>query len=140
MDAPAAYLASLGGCATACRELDPQYGAAGLADQPHAQQAAAAINSKLQATHLLLGMKQKALTTLLDNAGWHQQLASAPVVGRALLRSRLKQGRVLGWLLCQPGASAWRLLLSPWSCASDWAARAGLQPELEKPGLLLPQR
>ena len=64
-------------------------------------------------------MKQKALTTLLDNAGWHQQLACCA--------RRLKQGRVLGWLLCQPGASAWRLLLSPWSCASDWAWLTPLQ-------------
>ena len=102
-DGPAAYLASVGGCATACRGLDANYGATGLASHAAVLQAAAAVNLRLPqpvAPHLLLGMKQKSVTVLLDKAGWQQQLASTSVVGRAVLHSE-----------AEPGGRAWLLLL-----------------------------
>ena len=103
-DGPAAYLASVGGCATACRGLDANYGATGLASHAAVLQAAAAVNLRLPqpvAPHLLLGMKQKSVTVLLDKAGWQQQLASTSVVGRAVLHSEAEPGG-RAWLAAVP--------------------------------------
>ena len=76
-DAPAAYLASVGGCAQACRELDPGYAASGLASDPTVLLAASSFSALLAqplASHLALGMRQKALTALCDAASWSQHL------------------------------------------------------------------
>ena len=57
----------MGGSAKACRELDANYGATGLASQAAVLQAATAVNLRLPAPaapHLLLGMKQKAITVI----------------------------------------------------------------------------
>ena len=181
----------MGGCATACRGLDANYGATGLASHAAVLQAAAAVNLRLPqpvAPHLLLGMKQKSVTVLLDKAGWQQQLASTSVVGRAVLHSEAEPGG-RAWLAAVPcgrkrleaaafvielrqrlgladaSADAFcpccegvldRFSLHAGTCVAGgertqrhnavrdllaaWAERAGFRPELEKPGLLLPQR
>ena len=190
-DAPAAYLASVGGCAQACRELDPGYAASGLASDPTVLLAASSFSALLAqplASHLALGMRQKALTALCDAASWSQHLLVSSVTARALLRSEAEQG-ARAWLAAVPVAKtrmegaafvmelrrrlgvpdapgdAWypkcdgimdRFALHAGTCAAggertqrhnalrdllaSWADRAGLQPEVEKAGLLLPQR
>ena len=190
-DAPAAYLASVGGCAGACQELDSAYGSAPLAADPYVVQALASYNSALpqpQQPEAALAAKQKALTSAADEASWQQQLSASTVTGRAVLRSEAEPGArsflaaIPGGRtrlepaafvieLCQrlgvPDASsdAWcpqcqgvldRFSLHAATCVAGgertqrhhalrdalcaWAERAGMQPERERPGLLLPQR
>ena len=188
-DAPAAYLASVGGCAQSCRELDPGYAPSGLASEPVVLLAATSFGALLEqplATHHALGMKQKALTTLSDTASWNRHLSESSITARALLRSEAEQG-ARAWLAAVPRgktrmegaafvaelrrrlgfadapADAWcpkcdgimdRFSLHAGAAGGErtqrhnalrdllasWADRAGLQPEVEKPGLLLPQR
>ena len=190
-DAPAAYLASVGGCAQACRELDPCYAPNGLASEPDVLLAATSFSALLEqpiAAHLALGMKQKALTSLADAASWNRHLSASTVAARALLRSEAEQG-ARAWLAAVPAATTrmegaafvmelqrrlgmpdaladtWcpkcdgimdRFSLHAGTCAAggertqrhnalrnllaSWADRAGLQPEVEKASLLLPQR
>ncbi|CAE7241269.1 unnamed protein product, partial [Symbiodinium pilosum] len=152
VDAPAAYLASLGGCATACRELDPQYGAAGLADQPHAQQAAAATPSqhgqKISAvasatpSRWRSSMVKAAASMRLRLAGTAANQARAPASASERNRARpTTDALVRGHRLLQfAGGERNQRHNSLRDLLASWAARAGLQPELEKPGLLLPQR
>ena len=190
-DAPAAYLASVGGCVQACRELDPDYAPSGLASEPVVLLAATCFSASLEqplAAHLALSMTQKALTARSDAASWTRHLSTSSITARALLRSEAEQG-ARAWLAAVPAAKtrmegaafvmelqrrlgvpdapadAWcpkcdgimdRFSLHAGTCAAggertqrhnalrdllaSWAARAGLQPEVEKPGLLLPQR
>ena len=103
-DAPAAYLASVGGCVRSCRELDPNYAPAGLTSEPAVLQAVAAFNLQTQPplpAHLAVGMKQKALVSRADAASWERHLAASPVTQRALLRSEAEQG-ARAWLAAVP--------------------------------------
>ena len=190
-DAAAAYLASVGACAPACRELDQGYAPNGLASEPVVCLAATSFSAGLEqplATHLALGMKQKGLSALSDAASWNRHLSASSVTARALLRSEAEQG-ARAWLAAIPTgrtrmesaafvmelrrrlgvadalADTWcpkcdgvldKFSLHAGTCAAggertqrhnalrdllaSWADRAGLQAEVEKPGLLLPQR
>ena len=103
-DAPAAYLASVGGCVRSCRELDPNYAPAGLTSEPAVLQAVAAFNLQTQPplpAHLAVGMKQKALVSRADAASWERHLAASPVTQPALLRSEAEQG-ARAWLAAVP--------------------------------------
>ena len=103
-DAAAAYLASVGACAPACRELDQGYAPNGLASEPVVCLAATSFSAGLEqplATHLALGMKQKGLSALSDAASWNRHLSVSSVTARALLRSEAEQG-VRAWLAAIP--------------------------------------
>lgn len=71
-DGPVAYLASIGGCAAACSDLDAAYPAAHLQSLPAVVQALAAFNEQLVGGSLtagaVLGQKQKALAGMVDSA------------------------------------------------------------------------
>ena len=190
-DAFAAYLASVGGCADACRELDPAYSSAPLATDPYVLQALSGHNALLSEAltpEAALSAKQKTLTALADEASWREQLAACSVVARAVLLSEAEPGAraflaaspvgrtrmdsaifvaELRQRLGMPDAASdlWcpqcqgvldRFSLHAATCVAggernqrhnalrdllcSWAERAGLQPEKERPGLLLPQR
>lgn len=84
--APAAYLASLGGCALQCGELDAAY------SLPSLDGVLAAFNAPLpDGLHLsaaaALCKKQNELTRLLDAAAWTNHLGSALPAERAMLLS-----------------------------------------------------
>ena len=90
-----------------------------------------------------LSLKQKALTTCIDGARWERLLASSTVVAQAVLRSESDPGG-RAFLAAVPTG---RKFMEPAAFVGEvrdllcsWAERAGLQPEREKPGLLLPQR
>lgn len=88
-DSAAAYLASVGGCAVACSQLDPHYSA--IADS-HAASALSTYNHVLGTANpptldMAFGLKQKALTQKLDLASWERHLASSTIAGRAVLLS-----------------------------------------------------
>ena len=193
LDAPGAYLASLGGCAVACSELDAAYPATSLESTPHVVQALATFNDHVAGRVSLtaaaaLGQKQKSFNELLDSASWGRQLAAASAVGKALLHSEQHPGARAFLTAVPQGAcrmepavflTELRLRLGVPEASSDawcprcdsvldrhslhagvciaggertrrhhavrevvlrWADRAGLQPEREKPDLLLPQR
>ena len=94
--APAAFLASLGGCAHKCQELDPNY-PTDLGTSPEACGAVAAFNAQLpQAAHVTLsaalGKRQADLSHLLDAAGWEAQLASSSAMAKAGLLSEAEPG------------------------------------------------
>ena len=187
-DAPAAYLASVVGCASSCAKLDSSFAASRAAESHDVVQALAALNAqgaRALTADSALSLNQKALTSALDTAGWEAQLATASVTGKALLRSeaaraflaatargrrRMEPALFVAELRQRLGmpdatADAWcrrcDSIMDKCShhagiCAAggertlrhnalrdtvcNWALRAGLQPEKEKPGLLLPQR
>jgi hypothetical protein len=191
LDAPAAFLASVGSCAVACEEADPAYVAAAVVLDPACTQATTALNAHLQhplAPGAALSLKQKALTRLLDEASWQAQLAASSTTRQALLRSEAEPG-ARAFLVAKPGGvtrmetalfvtelrhrlgipeasedcwcpQCYGILdahsLHASTCVAGgektlrhtavrdalckWAERAGLQPEKERPGLLLPQR
>ena len=93
-DAAAAYLASVGACAPACRELDQGYAPNGLASEPVVCLAATSFSAGLEqplATHLALGMKQKGLSALSDAASClcllsQPALSCVPRLSRARVR------------------------------------------------------
>ena len=90
-----AYLASVGGCAEACRELDPAYSSAHFATDPYVLQALSGHNALLSEAltpEAALAAKQKTLTALADEASWREQLAASLVVGRAVLLSEAEPG------------------------------------------------
>ena len=83
LDAPAAFLASVGGCASACEEVDPASVAAAVVVDPACTQATAALNANLLrplGPGAALSLKQKALTRLLDEASWQAQLGFVPAL------------------------------------------------------------
>ncbi|CAK9025335.1 unnamed protein product [Durusdinium trenchii] len=87
-DGPVAYLASIGGCAAACSDLDAAYPAAHLQSLPAVVQALAAFNEQLVGGSLtagaVLGQKQKALAGMVDSAlGLPFWLCSAGQTGLA---------------------------------------------------------
>ena len=189
-DAPAAYLASLGGCVDLCVQLDPHYLDTRLADTSNVQaalQAYSARGGSFTADEALT-RRQKALTSKLDDVSWARQLAAAPLTAQALLRSEAEPGARAFLVAVPHGATRmdpatftcelrYRLgvpdaLNDSWCpkcdavldtfshhagiCAAGgertlrhhsardvlhtWAERAGLQPEKERSGLLLPDR
>ena len=105
LDAPAAFLASVGSCAVACEEADPAYVAAAVVLDPACTQATTALNAQLQhplAPGAALSLKQKALTRLLDEASWQAQLAASSTTRQALLRSEAEPG-ARAFLVAKPG-------------------------------------
>ena len=105
VDCPAAYLASVGGTAIACEELDSAYVAAAVVLAPAVTQATAALNTRLQhplAPGAALSMKQNALAKLLDEASWHAQLATTSPTAKALLHSEGEPG-ARAFLATKPG-------------------------------------
>ena len=96
-DSAAAYLASVGGSAQMCGELDARYNA--ITDS-HAAPALLAYNQQLGAGAALsldeaLAHPQKGLSSKLDQASFRSQQHAATVVARAVLLSE-----------CEPGARA----------------------------------
>ena len=89
LDAPAAFLASVGSCAVACEEADPAYVAAAVVLDPACTQATTALNAQLQ-------------DPLLDEASWQAQLAASSTTRQALLRSDAEPG-ARAFLVAKPG-------------------------------------
>ena len=191
LDAPAAFLAPVGGCAICCEEVDPAYVAAAVVLDPACTSAAASLSTCLPhplAPGAALSMKQKTLMHMMDEASWQDQLANSSTTRQALLRSEAEPG-ARAFLAAKPGGATrmqsaifvtelrhrlgipdavqdcWcpqchgimdTLSLHAGTCVAGgektlrhtavrdalckWADRAGLQPEKERPGLLLPQR
>ncbi|CAK9102695.1 Retrovirus-related Pol polyprotein from transposon TNT 1-94 [Durusdinium trenchii] len=106
LDAPAAFLASVGGCASACEEVDVD---------PACTQATAALNANL-------------LHPLATADSW------CPQCNGILDRLSLHAGT------CVAGGEKTLRHTAVRDALCKWADRAGLQPEKERPGLLLPQR
>ena len=98
LDAPAAFLSSIGGGrAMACEEVDSAYTAGAVVLQPSVTRATATLNTMLAnplAPCAALSMKQKALTRLMDDASWSwdRRLSSSPPTRQALLRSEAEPG------------------------------------------------
>ena len=95
VDAPAAYLASLGASAARCVELDGGFGAAGLPSSPTVQLALSHLNGHLAqplTSAIALTKTQKDLTTLLDQASWDTHLQASGPAMKALLWSEAGQG------------------------------------------------
>ncbi|CAE7257961.1 unnamed protein product [Symbiodinium microadriaticum] len=193
LDAPAAYLASIGGSRALCAKIDEAFSDAVLLACPHAAAAADQLNSALQPHQQVtiaaaILKRQKELTELIDTTSWRQQLANSTPTARALLLSEAEVG-ARAFLAALPRGSCrlepalfvselrqrlgvpdaaedtWcplcNAVLDRYShhaalcCAGGernqrhhalrdlvyhWATRAGMQPEREKAGLLLPQR
>ena len=96
-DAPAAYLASIGGALPWCQHLDAHYMDAPLQQQPSVLHALEAYNRHFVAGSQVsldqaLHTKQKALTAAIDRASWDQQLGAASLCAQALLRSEAEPG------------------------------------------------
>ena len=120
-----------------------------------------------------LGLKQRALTDLVDQTSWRRHLEGATVVSQAVLRSEAEPGARALLIAVPSGKTRMEAAISVTElrqrlgvldkfshhaavcCAGGerttrhhalrdalcvWADRAGLQPEKEKPGLLIPQR
>eukprot|EP00435_Cladocopium_sp_Y103_P009537 s556_g2.t1 len=165
-DGAAAYLASLGESRDLCARLDSNFSDAGLLASTHAGGALTMYNGYLPQEQQItlpaaLGKRQKDLTMALDAATWEAQLLASSLTGRALLLpeaapgARAKHKREDTWCP-QCNGILDRFSLHAATCAAGgertlrhhairdtlhrWAERAGLQPEREKPGLLLPQR
>ena len=190
-DAPAAYLASVGGCADLCAAVDPGFDTSLLSGRADVLAALADFNIAGTAgltASTTLSLSQKSLTKAADNAAWEHQLAASTITACAILRSEAEEG-VRAFLAAVPVArrrlepaifiaelrhrlgiadaadDAWcprcdaildRFSLHAGVCSAGgertlrhrtlrdvlftWLDRAGLQPEREKPGLLLPQR
>ena len=124
--APAAFLASLGGCAHKCQELDPNY-PTDLGISPEACGAVAAFNAQLpQAAHVTLsaalGKRQADLSHLLDAAGWEAQLASSSAMAKAGLLSEAEPGG-RAFLTALP---AGRTRMEPAHFVSEVRARLGV--------------
>ena len=124
--APAAFLASLGGCAHKCQELDPNY-PTDLGTSPEACGAVAAFNAQLpQAAHVTLsaalGKRQADLSHLLDAAGWEAQLASSSAMAKAGLLSEAEPGG-RAFLTALP---AGRTRMEPAHFVSEVRARLGV--------------
>eukprot|EP00435_Cladocopium_sp_Y103_P050846 s718_g15.t1 len=111
-DGSAAYLASLGASQALCGRLDQHNTAASWRASAHASQALALFNASLPAPQDLslaaaLGKTQKALTQILDQAGWHEQLSNCSLVAQALLHSEAEPGS-RAFLAARPHGH-WRL-------------------------------
>ena len=189
LDAPAAYLGSVGGCMDLCSQVDGHFSTAAVPTRPDVQQALAELNRHAAApltAPTALMLKQKPLTAGLDNNSWERRLAAGTTAAQAVLRSEAEPG-ARAFLAAVPNGRKrmeagvfvaelrQRLglpdaVLDAWcprcDCVLDrfsyhaglcsaggertlrhhalrdvlcsWAERAGLQPEREKPGLLLP--
>ena len=190
--APAAYLASLGSCLSACAELDPSFSTDTMLQDAEVTAALHALNAQLPGNRAMtleavLASKQRDLSQHIDSATWDSILLTASPVARATLFSEagagaraflaaLPAGKTrmeaaifnteLGVRLGIPEASedVWcprcdgildRHGLHASTCVAGgertqrhnavrdlvcaWAERAGLRPEKERAGLLLPQ-
>ena len=104
--AAGAYMASVGGCAQLCAELDPDYRIDHSGDVAAALSDFNAVLAAAQqlATAAALSLSQKQLSCLVDEAGWAAQLASASLVGKATLRSEPAPG-ARAFLSCIPAGS-----------------------------------
>ena len=92
--APAAYLASVGGCAVQCGELDAAYD---LHSGVELRRVLSDFNAQLPDVGRLsldvsLGKPQRQLSSLLDKAAWEAQLAAARPAERAALLSEGEVG------------------------------------------------
>ena len=123
LDAPAAYLASIGGCLDRCSDLDPAFDHTAATNAPDVTQALLLFNPHVD-KHLQLGevlrQRQKSLTQLLDSHSWHRQLAASTPAAKAMLLSESQPG-ARAFLAAVPGGAAWSQLLSSPRCASAWA-------------------
>ena len=112
LDAPAAYLASVGSTATACAELDGGYVAASVVVDPAVTVATTMLNAMLTnplAPGAALSMTQKALARATDEASWRTHLEQS--AAQALLRSEAEPG-------ARVGPHGWRVQCSSRSCAT----------------------
>ena len=94
-DAASAYLASVGATSSHAAALIPGYADAALGTHCPVQEALAAFNSSLAiplTADQVLSKRQHELTQLLDKHSWEQQLAAAPPVFQATLRSEAEPG------------------------------------------------
>ena len=101
--AAGAYLASVGGCARLCSELDAGYW---LDHSGDVAAALSAFNNQVDpAQHLTvasaLELSQKEFSRRIDDAGWQHQLRSAPLVAQATLSSEASPGG-RAFLTCVP--------------------------------------
>ncbi|CAE6916367.1 unnamed protein product [Symbiodinium natans] len=191
VDAPAAYLASRGGVASACQQLDAGFDSAALSETAEVRQALVLLNAQLAqplSGSAALAKRQGELCDLLDDASWRRQLSCSTPVAKAFLLSETQVGaraflaavpRERGRMDPAAFVAELRLRLGIPEATDDvwcprcdsvldayshhagvcsvggertlhhnavrdlvcsWATRAGLQPEKEKPNLLLPQR
>lgn len=90
IDAPAAYLASIGSCRALCAQIDEAFSDAVLLFCPHAAAAADELNAALPPHQRVtvaaaIIKSEKDLTELIDAAAWRQQLANSTPTARALL-------------------------------------------------------
>ena len=88
-DAPAAYLASLGTCSTACAELDAGFDAAAVPQLPAVGQALQMLNQALPADQAVLvgdalQSRQKPLPEKMDIAAGEKRLAAAEPGAKAV--------------------------------------------------------
>ena len=188
-DASAAYLASVGGCAPQCQQMDTSFGPPSLS--PHVVGALAAYNQTAGGAvsmEMALASRQRTLVAQADMQAWKLQLEAScptrkamllseaepggraflaavpagpkrmePAVFTAELRHRLGVAEASsdGWCprcdsvldtfslhagVCIAGGERNQRHNALQDLLCTWADRAGLHPEKEKPGLLLPQR
>eukprot|EP00438_Fugacium_kawagutii_P017492 Skav211850 [mRNA] locus=scaffold1622:6900:9179:+ [translate_table: standard] len=188
IDAPAAYLASVGGCAQHCLALDPCFGNAAVS--PPVVGALTACNQKVAVpltVEAALVQRQRALVAQVDLDAWTLQMDAANPCRKALLMSNAQPGgRAFlaavpamrkrmepalfiaelrhrlgvpdapadGWCprcdgildtfslhaaVCIAGSERVQRHHALRDLLCTWADRTGLQPEKERPGLLLPQ-
>ncbi|CAE7316738.1 unnamed protein product [Symbiodinium sp. CCMP2592] len=95
LDAPAAYLASVGGSAQLCSRVDAEFCLGAVPGRVDVQQALADLNQHaagpLTASTALM-LKQKALTAGLDEFRWQRRLANCHLAAQAVLRSEAEPG------------------------------------------------
>ena len=92
-DASAAYLASVGGCAAQCQQLDAHYGTA--SSSPHVVGALAACNRTVGVAismDVALASRQRALVAQADLQAWQSQLATSCPARKELLLSEAEPG------------------------------------------------
>ena len=136
-DASAAYLASVGGCAPQCQQLDTSFGPPSLS--PHVVGALAAYNQTAGGAvsmEMALASRQRTLVAQADMQAWKLQLEAASPV-KLCFFLKPSQVAVRSWLRCRLDQSAWNLPCLPRNCATGlgWpklqvSSRQNLQVEI----------
>ena len=108
LDAPAAYLASVGGCMDLCSQVDGHVSTAAVPTKPDVQQALAKLNRHAAApltAPTALMLKQKPLTAGLDKNSWERRLAAGTTAAQAVPRSKVEPGALA--FLAAASSTAW---------------------------------
>jgi hypothetical protein len=114
LDAPAAYLASVGSCATRCSALDAGFDVRGLSSLDTVSQALQLLNTHLDqpiAADVALSKRQAELSRMVDASSWQRHLSAATPVARAMLLSE-----------SEPGAGAFLAAVPRGRCRMESAA------------------